>query len=155
MTNIDFCFLQFGVNGNFQFLAVLPNSIFGIFIGHQLDQLGSNKMQYSICGTRILKFIFNNNFWEALILLMYYHWWEQFKKKINSDNPFEDQIFIFHLNKGLLKNNGKGSERRKSERWKSKSWLKIWKGSERWKSNYTFDVLIFFDAIGNIRTSKV
>ncbi len=27
--------------------------------------------------------------------------------------------------------------------------------SERRKSNYTFDVLIFFDAIGNIRTSKV
>ena len=68
---------------------------------------------------------------------------------------------------------GRGSERQKSERRKSKSWSKIWKGSERqkwrgwserWKSEsqkqrqkskMTFNVLIFFDAIGNIRTSKV
>ena len=39
------------------------------------------------------------------------------------------------------------SERQKSERRKSKK--------ECQKSKMTFDVLIFFDAIGNIRTSKV
>jgi hypothetical protein len=50
---------------------------------------------------------------------------------------------------------GKGTERQKSECQKSKSWSKIWKGLERQKSNYFFDVLSFFDAIGNIRTLKV
>ncbi len=57
-------------------------------------------------------------------------------------------------------NVGKGGERRKS-----KSWLKIWKGSERRKHFFKFirtlrmkwliRTSIFFDAIGNIRTSKV
>ncbi len=59
---------------------------------------------------------------------------------------------------------GKGSERRKSERRKSKKnikSLKIWKGSERQKSlcqkerqKQTFDVLIFFDALGKSERQK-
>jgi hypothetical protein len=31
----DFCFLHFGVNADYQFSTFLPNSIFGIFIGHR------------------------------------------------------------------------------------------------------------------------
>jgi hypothetical protein len=34
LTNFNFCFLQFGVNGYFQFSTVLPTSVFDTFIGH-------------------------------------------------------------------------------------------------------------------------
>ncbi len=33
-----FWFLQFGVSGNYQFSAVLPKTIFDIFIGHHLNR---------------------------------------------------------------------------------------------------------------------
>ncbi len=41
----------------------------------------------------------------------------------------------------------KGSERQKSERRKSKSWSKIWEGSERWK--------FFFNWSKNIKNEVV
>ncbi len=46
------------------------------------------------------------------------------------------------------------SERQKSERQKSER-QKSERQKECWKSKMTFNVLFFFDPIGNIRTSKV
>ena len=85
-----------------------------------------------------------------------------------------DNIAYIHLpslpnlrgGRNVKNQNVKGSERQKyflnwSERQKWRGWSERWK-SERQKSKkecrkskMTFDVLIFFDAIGNIRMSKV
>jgi len=110
------------------------------------------------------QFTYKASLMEKIFQLFVKNW----KRYLFNLTEMTESINIVKLRGGrnVENQNVKGPERQKyflnwSERWKWRGWSESRKSEcrkskkECWKSKMTFDVLIFFDAIGNIRTSKV